>query len=69
MSGREEMGNNEVKPYFADLRILQGLERPRRPDGHRAETWEQARARFDALPEPQRSERLKQLEEWRRDEL
>ena len=58
------MGNNETKPYFDDLRVLQGLERPRRPDGHRAETWEQAGARLDALPEPQRSERLKQLEEW-----
>lgn len=63
------MGNDEAKPYFADLSVLQGLERPRRPDGHRAETWEQARARFEALPEPQRSARLKQLEEWQRGEL
>jgi hypothetical protein len=63
------MGNNEVKPSFVDLSVLEGLEKPRRPDGHRAETWEQARARFEALPEPQRSERLKQLEEWRRGEL
>ena len=50
------MGNEETKPYFADLSVLEGLESPRRPDGHRAETWEQASARFEALPEPQRSE-------------
>ena len=63
------MGNDQTKPYFVDLGVLDGLGRPRRPDGHRAETWEQARARFEAVPEPQRSERLKQLEEWRRSEL
>jgi NurA-like 5'-3' nuclease len=63
------MGNNEAKTYFADLSVLQGLERPRRSDGHRAETWEQARVRFEHLPEPQRSERLKQLEEWQGGEL
>ncbi len=62
------MGNNEVNYYFADLSVLKGLERPRRPDGHRAETWEQARARFEQLPDPQRSERLKQLEGWWQDE-
>ncbi len=63
------MENDETKPYFADLSVLQELERSRRPDGHRAETWEQARVRFEQLPEPQRSERLKQLEEWQRGEL
>ncbi len=63
------MGNDETKPYFADLSVLQGLKRPRRPDGHRAETWEQARVRFEQLPEPQRSEGLKQLEKWQRGEL
>ena len=63
------MGNDGTKPSFVDLSVLQGLERPKRPDGHRAETWEQARARFEQLPEPQRSERLKQLEEWQRSEL
>ncbi len=63
------MGNDEAKPYFADLRVLKGLESPRRPDGHRAETWEQARVRFEQLPEPQRSEGLKQLEKWQRGEL
>ncbi len=63
------MGNDEAKNYFADLSVLQGLERPRRSDSHRAETWEQARARFEQLPEPQRSEGLKQLERWQREEL
>ncbi|MBB5366449.1 hypothetical protein [Deinococcus humi] len=63
------MGNDNAKPSFVDLSVLEGLEKPRRPDGHRAETWEQARARFEQLPEPQRSERLKQLEEWQRGEL
>lgn len=54
------MGNDETKPSFADLRVLQGLERPRRPDDHRAKTWEQSRARFEQLLELQRFERLKQ---------
>jgi hypothetical protein len=63
------MGNDEAKSYFADLSVLKGLERPRRPDGHRAETWQQARARFEQLPEPLRFVRLKQLEEWQRGEL
>ena len=63
-SEKEEMAKDETKLYFADLSVLEGLERPRCPDGHRAETWEQARARFETLPEPQRSEHLKQLEEW-----
>lgn len=63
------MGNDETKRYFVDLSVLKGLGRPKRPDGHRAETWEQTRARFEQLPEPQRSERLKQLEEWQQGEL
>ncbi len=63
------MENDETKYYFADLSVLRGLEKPSRPDGHRAETWEQARARFEQLPELQRPERLKQLEEWQRGEL
>lgn len=45
-----------------DLTVLEGLDQHRGHDSHRMETWEQARARIEALPEPQRTQRLEALE-------
>ena len=51
-----------------DLSVLEGLDRPRRQDSfHRIETWAQARTRIEQLPEPERTQRLAELEALERE--
>lgn len=51
-----------------DMSVLEGLDHPKRPDdGHRMETWTQARARIEQLAEPERTQRLAELEALERE--
>lgn len=51
-----------------DLSVLEDLNHPKRQDdGHRMETWAQARTRIEALPEPERTQRLAVLEALERE--
>lgn len=51
-----------------DMSVLEGLDQHKRQDSfHRIETWEQARARLERLPEPIRTQRLAELEALKRE--
>lgn len=55
------------EPYeVVDLSVLADLQQgPRRDAGHRPLTWEEARARCDGRPEPERSRMLAELDRLR----
>ena len=48
---------------WMDLSVLEGLQRETGRDaGHRQMGWEEARAVYDRLPEPERSRQLENLD-------
>lgn len=68
MTPEERQAWIEKTYTVTDLSVLEGLDQPRKHDDfHRIETWAQARARIKELPEPERTQRLAELEALERE--
>lgn len=68
MTPEERQAWIEKTYTVADMSVLEDLNHPKRQhDFHRMETWAQARTRIKELPEPERTQRLAELEALERE--